>query len=145
MELDELTKDLFFPKCYFFFEPRTGNRARRTVLLRLFQHFLRTNDIQFTPTHQPGEVRTWFLCWCELSDIRDKVPTVQYTEEISCDTILLSFYVPNKNGRLTMDRMRCLWWNREIGFMFLKGIPDSEKRFNAGMDFYHKLASKKTK
>lgn len=135
MELDELTKDLFFPKCYFFFEPRTGNRERRQEMLRLFQHFLRTNDIQFESTQRPGENRTWFLAWCKATDIRDKTPTVEYTEGLSCDTILISFYTPTKSGNLIADRFRCLWWNRENGFMFVRGLPDSSTSGNSVMDF----------
>lgn len=143
MELDELTRDLFFPKSYFFFEPQTGNRMRRQEILRLFQHFLRTNDIQFTSTHKPGENRTWFVVWCKTTDIRDRVSTVEYTEDLLCDTILLSFYAPTKSVSLIEDRSGWLWWNRENGFMFVRGLPDSSIRGNSGMDFFRKLATKR--
>jgi len=143
MVLDELTRDLFFPKSYFFFEPRTGNRRRRIDMLRVFEHFLRKNDIQYTSVRKEGESRTWFTIWCKKGDLRDIFPSVKYTDDIVCDTILLHFYEMNEKGRMHNRANKCVFWNRDHGLIVMCNFPPLGNY--PSMDFFRKLASKKTK
>ncbi len=84
--------------------------------------------------------KTWLVAWCKVEDLKGIFSPMEYTDDLVCDTILLSFYEMKENGRLRMGSNKCVFWNRGHGLMTMINFP--LLGHNPSMGFFRKLASK---